>query len=245
MNDKFLTQFQKEPNNIFKASLWQRLQHVVPVTQPVRTRVLEKRPFRLALAITLIGFFVIAGFSPGLQEQIEDVIRRIDGISFKETATYPGSGLEPIIVKNEEHRGVLEQLAEEARAKTGLQFNIPSFIPAGYEFDGRVVYGQVGGTSASFIWINQRTYYGLLLDIQRANPDRNWVVGPDSTEEVFVNGQPAALIRGGWNADTQQWDEIEGGTVLRWDQDGIEYSLTAFGNVLTDATLIAIAESIP
>jgi hypothetical protein len=187
----------------------------------------------------------VAGFSPAVRAQIETIIRQIGGVNFKETAVYPGVPEEEItIIENEVLNGTEAQLLEDARQRLGLQFNLPTSLPGRFTLFDDVVYGSVAGPSAMFRWNDSQSYYVLVLDVQHYNPEVNWVVGENSTQEVQINGQSAALITGGWNADTQAWDEAEGAQVLRWHKNGIEYSLTMFGNILTQEEFIAIAESI-
>ncbi|MEM7335787.1 MAG: hypothetical protein AAF490_27160 [Chloroflexota bacterium] len=244
MNDKFLTQFQKEPNPLLKASLWHRLQQIQPVTPDSPQSIWTKRPFQFALAITLIGFLTAAGFMPQVQAQIEDVIRRIGGVTIKETQTTPNIGEDVIIVPNTVVTGPLDEMVLDSQERLGFEYEFPTSIPSRYEFR-KVTYGHVGRTSASFLWIENQSRTGLILDIRRANSEINWLVGPDSTEEVTVNGQPAALTTGAWNADTNRWDQSFGTISLRWEQDGVEYNLSGMVNAITSNSLIDIAESVP
>ncbi len=64
----------------------------------------------------------------------------------------------------------------------------------------------------------------------------------DDVEEVQVNGQPAALVGGSWNADTGLWD---GGSdlTLSWMKGDQMYLLRSPGAPVED--LIRMAESIP
>lgn len=244
MNDKFLTQFRQKPDISFTNKLWGRLQQVAPETavspQPVRHR----RSYRFATAAALVFLFIVA-FSPAVRAQIEDILRQIGGLQYKETAVYPGATEEKVvIIKNETLTGEEAQLLEDARGRLGLNFNLPTALPERFTIFNDVIYGEVAGPSATFRWNDAESYYVLVLVISRANPDINWVVSPDSLEEVQINGHPAALISGGWDTNTQAWDDAEGAKELRWTQNGIAYSLTMFGDILTEEALIAIAESI-
>lgn len=244
MNDKFLTQFQKEPDSDFAHKLWGRLQQVTPVTAVSATPIPHKRPLRLAVAFAILIFLFIAGLSPAVQAQIEVVLRQIGGETYKETAVYPGTADVETIIENETLNGEEAQLLEDARQRLGLNFNLPTALPERFTIIPEVIYGEVAGPSATFRWTDALSYYVIVLDVRHVNPDINWVVSPGSLEEVQINGHPAALVTGGWSADTQEWDDAEGVKELRWNQNGIAYSLTMFGNTLTQEEFVAIAESI-
>ena len=70
----------------------------------------------------------------------------------------------------------------------------------------------------------------------------SWLVDTDSVEEVQVNGQPAALVDGGWDADSGQWDR-DSAIILSWMKGEEMYQLHASGTSVED--LIRMAESIP
>jgi len=246
MNNKFLTQFRQEPDPVFGNKLWGKLQQVAPETAVASQPVHQRRSYRrLAIAAVVFTFLCLVGFSPEVRAQIGDILRQIGGQQFKETAVYPGADDEEVtIVEGETLKGEEAQLLEDARRHLGLDFNLPTTLPDRFTLLDEVVYGEIAGPSAMFRWQDSQSHYVLVLDVRRANPDINWVVAPDSLEEVQIDGQPAALITGGWNAETREWDDAEGAKELRWTQHGIAYSLTMFGNMLTDEAFLTIAESI-
>lgn len=245
MNHKFLTQFRQEPDPVFGKKLWGRLRQVTPETAVFPKPNGQRRSYRLAVVAIVFMFLFLAGFSPAVRAQIGDMLRQIGGQSFKETAVYPGDTNEEVtIIENETLTGEEAQLLEDARRRLGLNFNLPTALPDRFTIINEVVYGEIAGPSALLRWNDAESSYVLILDVRRANPDINWVVANGSLEEVQINGQPAALITGGWNADTQEWDVAEGAKELRWTQSGIAYSLTMFGGMLTDDAFMAIAESI-
>lgn len=245
MNNKFLTQFRQEPDPVFGNKLWGKLQQVAPETAVSPQSVRQRRSYRLAVAAVVFIFLVLASFSPAVRAQIDVILRQIGGQQFKETAVYPGATDEEVtIVESEILVGAEAQLLEDARRRLGLNFNLPTALPDRFTMVDKVVYDELMGPSAMFRWEDSQSYYMLVLYVGRANPEINWVVAPGSLEEVQINGHPAALITGGWNADTHEWDDAEGAKELRWTQNGITYSFTMFGNILTEEAFIAIAESI-
>jgi hypothetical protein len=75
--------------------------------------------------------------------------------------------------------------------------------------------------------------------------DFQQMVGPGALEEVMVGGRPAAVVRGAWNVDTQEYD-INGMISLSWKYDDETiYSLSGVEPMMPLETLIRIAESIP
>ena len=67
-----------------------------------------------------------------------------------------------------------------------------------------------------------------------------WLVESDDIQELEVNGQPAALVISGWDADTGQWNR-ESARVLNWMKGNEMYQLHSFGAPVED--LIRMAES--
>ena len=251
MNDKFLTQFRKKPNKMFEDNLWRRLQQIKWETAVSPQPKPHKRPFRLAPTFAIVALLLLTAFSlPSVRAQIEDVLRQIGGIVYKETAVYPGAvdDEEITIIESETVNGTRESLVEDARRRLDLEFNLPSAIPERFILDDNVIYNEVSGTSAMFLWLDSEpeSRGSFSLDLRRTSQDINWVVGLNHTKEVQINGQTAALISGGWNADTQKWEDDDANAikVLRWEQNNIEYSLTMYGNTLSEEEFITIAESI-
>jgi hypothetical protein len=75
-------------------------------------------------------------------------------------------------------------------------------------------------------------------------PRVNWAVDLDHLQEVQVNGQPAGLTQGGWDADTGEWGGAGAGNVtLTWIHGDLMYQLMSPG--VTAEELIRMAESIP
>ncbi len=245
MRNKFLTQFRQEPDTSFADGLWWRLRQIAPETAVTPEPMRQPRRYRLAVAVVALLFLLLAGFSPAVRAQIDGILQQIGEQWFKETAVYPGADDENVtIIANEMLIGEEAQLLEDARRRLRLNFHLPTALPERFTIVNEVTYSDVAGPSAMFRWSDSQSYYVLVLTVSRANPHMNWVVGEGSLEEVTINGQPAALITGGWNADTQEWDDAEGAKELRWRDNGVAYSLTMFGNVLTEEAFFAIAESI-
>ena len=70
----------------------------------------------------------------------------------------------------------------------------------------------------------------------------NWLVETEDVREVEVNGEPAALVVGGWDYDTSQWDK-KAARMLNRMKGKEMYQLHSPGAAVED--LIRMAESIP
>jgi len=72
------------------------------------------------------------------------------------------------------------------------------------------------------------------------------VVGEGAVEEITLNGEPAALLRGGWNSDTQSYDMGIHAQTIKWFYDEhTVYALKSSDDAMEVEDLIGIAESIP
>ena len=67
-----------------------------------------------------------------------------------------------------------------------------------------------------------------------------WFVDTDHLQEVQINGQPAGLTGGNWNADSGQWTGDD--QTLTWMKGDVMYRLSSR---LPVEDLIRVAESIP
>ncbi|NLD50044.1 MAG: DUF4367 domain-containing protein, partial [Clostridiaceae bacterium] len=70
------------------------------------------------------------------------------------------------------------------------------------------------------------------------------VVGEGSVTEYLVNDEPAAFIMGGWNADTQMWDDNLDVITLSWYHDGQLYTLQGINEDISLDEILKIAESL-
>ena len=138
---------------------------------------------------------------------------------------------------------------EEAIARAGYDFSLPSLIPNGLWLEGEVsaIFSEYG-TALTFFWRNEMGNRPLHLDVSRARPDNNVLLAPGMYEEIAVNGRPGIFIYGAWSNDINDWDRSIVRTV-RWEQDGVMYNLVGFqhseSNVfISDVMLKRIAGSI-
>jgi hypothetical protein len=177
---------------------------------------------------------------PTARARFEEIIQQIGGLTVLMTDEYPNSD-DAIIVPDD-----IMTLAE-VQSKTELDFALPSWLPEGLVRQEEVRVSNIA-TNITIFWVDDSVKgRGLSLDVGKANPDVNLLVGPDSVTEVMIHDTPAMLIRGGWFENTQQWEE-EGPIALRWQTGSIEYTLSTMmpeWGGLSEEELIQIAESFP
>lgn len=242
MNDKKLHNFRRTPDKAYADKLYYRIEQMpMAAAPPPQRQAAPSHKVRLAWAFAiLIGGILIMALVPGVRARLEDVVRQIGGLTVLITEDYPGRDDNPRIVPDD------TITLEEARERLDFEFNLPAYVP-----EGLVLQEEISGsnidTSIRLSWQDEdQPGLGLMLRVGKADPDVQWVVGPNSVTEVMVNDVPATLVHGGWNADTQEWED-NGFRDLRWQIDGVEYTLSS-GNVewggVSDEELIKIAESI-
>ena len=124
-------------------------------------------------------------------------------------------------------------------------------LPQGYETEGSKFYlvpnSQTSGEDdwlGMQIWFRTDTENALFLIMHPESTNLITVIGQNSVEEVLVNNNPAALLKGGWTGDPKsaeaEWDS-ENGNTLTWSSNGVTYELSSPD--LDANSLIQIAET--
>lgn len=230
MNDDFLTRFRKPPRRDFAAALYER------INRPMNThRKFPLRRFTFAAAICLaLGAALF--FSPAARAALEYIVREIGGVTYlePEVASTPLPESQVTIVPEE------TLSLDQAREKLPFEISLPAWAPEGYTM----------GTSVRISYFNQYTpatitWYGsdpvagpIVLTV--GQPVK-WMVDLDHLQEVLINGQPAGVTGGNWNADTGEWSGTD--VTLMWMHGDVMYRLMSNGASVED--LIRMAESIP
>ena len=80
------------------------------------------------------------------------------------------------------------------------------------------------------------------IDLTIFGQRTNWLAETNDVQDVQVNGQPGALVEGGWDVDPGQWSR-EAARMLNWMKGNEMYQLYSPGASVED--LIRIAELIP
>jgi hypothetical protein len=246
MNDRFLYDYARLPRQEFILSLRSRLE--IPPGKTVTRRAIRLRPAALgALGLVLAIAFTLI-FSPGVKAQVENWVKQIGEILYIETDATMTPTTESATSTSGSAPAINGKMSlEEARAKLPFSLDLPAWVPEGYALQPEVTVSTLEGVDISvFIeWISPPHRYLTLLVGQRldGNPGL-FKIGEDSMEEVEVNGEPAALVRGVWIGDSQEWagpQELS----LYWAHKGQVYTLYAYEDYISVDELIRIAESIP
>jgi hypothetical protein len=203
MNDDFFTRFRRPPRRAFAAALYKR------INAPMNTRnsfAFRKATFAAALCVALLAALA---FSPTARAAVATLARQIGGITFfgpDDTTGQSGQGAVHIVP--EEYLTL-----SEAQAKVPFEFHLPEWTPDGYTMVSsvRVAYFPHIPTNSTttllyITWLKPQNFGGNMPIELVVSPPIQWMVDLDHLQEVQVNGQPAGLTGGSWNADTGGWD---------------------------------------
>ena len=234
MNDHFLTHFRKPPRREFSEALYERISTEMNTQRKFNAR---RIMFAAALCLALIAAFA---FSPAAQAALNRVVREIGGVTFfgpDETEANATPVPESQVTIVPEERLPLS----EAQAKLPYPVSLPAWVPDGFTMGTsvRISYFGTKYTPVEIIWYGPDPKVGgIMLTVgQRVS----WLVDTDHLQEVKVNGQPAGLTGGSWDADTGKWGGEDEKT-LTWMKGDVMYLLSSRIPV---EDLIRVAESIP
>jgi hypothetical protein len=243
MNDQFLKDYHQPPRRAFADTLHRHLNTLEkkPVLTLTRNRL---RPFTFAILALMAALSLALLVSPSARALTKDFLQSVGGMLFTETGNYPGR-------PESEVTTVPSDTMSLAAAREILPFGIalPEWLPEGYTLTDEIRvtrFTEPGTVFAEIAFKNDEAGSGFGLNIQYREDSQAWqqIIGLDSIEEVQINGQPAALVRGIWNYDTKQWDNPEH-ISLFWQHHDVTYELSTIETALSVDQLIRIAESIP
>lgn len=231
MNDDFLSRFRKSPRREFATALYER------INTPMNTHnKFSVRRLTFAAALCLAVAAALA-FSPAARAALEYIVREIGGVTYlePEVASAPLPESQVTLVPEE------TLSLEAARAKLPYEFNLPAWAPEGYVMGTsvRMTYFTEQNTRATITWHGSDAIAGPII-LMVGQPVK-WVVDLDHLEEVQINGQPAGLTGGNWDADTGEWSGSD--ITLTWIRGDVMYQLMSHGAAVED--LIRMAESVP
>lgn len=245
-NDKFLYSARPPVRPEFAAKLYQRFSELERSSKPTGLRWPNVGRFAWKLvALPSLILILSLVLSPSARAAALMLIQQLGGVTFSETQTYPYA--------EELTYTTLEIGVDQALAELPFHFGIPTWVPDGFVLEERVRVllpendsDLSRATNVYLIWSNP-TGSRLFLVAQPTSiaecAECSVPIGEGSLENVEVNGESAAFVRGFWNSTSKQWD-TSGGTInLRWTGDAL-YMLTGVEPVITPDDLIRIAESI-
>ncbi|MFO7698967.1 MAG: hypothetical protein R6X16_17695 [Anaerolineae bacterium] len=135
---------------------------------------------------------------------------------------------------------------QASRTAVPFDFSIPTRVPDGWVMDDQVRVNDLGsGPFVELVWTNAGRG-NLTLSArsvaQAHGLSTSTLVGTSDVREVEIGGQPAALVTGGWDHDSREWAWPEVMT-LYWTSADTEYALSTSDPAVTEAELMAMAES--
>jgi len=207
--------------------------HGIPTLSQRRVWHMPRWAWGVAAAVVLMGVLVVS--SPPLRAAIVSLQETIGNVYLTIADRSPDSSDATIIEPQ------LMSL-EAARTAVPFEFGIPSQVPDGWGMADHVRVNDLGGGPYVEIEWTNPGHGNILLSAREDNGAASRLVGPDSYREVEVGEQPAVLLEGAWDHDSQEWMWLEVRTLI-WKIYGVEYSLSASGHDLSEADLVAMAES--
>ena len=247
MNDEFLIQYRRTPHRAFADDLYAQLTQERRPAGYARLVSTPARRFAAGLAALCLIAATVLLAAPGARATVGQLIRTIGGITFDFTTPPPDSSGATIIPER------VVSLAE-ARAMLPFELRLPAWAPDGFvlQEDQVRIWLHTSGTerqTVSFTWLDPTHPQSIHMYIDIDHPASSWgqwLVGSESSvEEVVINGQPGALVRGGW--ENGQW-QSERNMALLWQPEGAEatymlFCTTQFTQVTLE-DLIHMAESV-
>jgi len=205
----------------------------IPTLSQRRVGHMPRWAWGVAAAAVLLAVLVAA--SPSLRAAIVSLQETIGNVYLTITDRSPDTSAATIVEPE------LMSL-QAARTAVPFDFDIPSQVPDGWIMGEQVRVNDLGGGPFVQIEWTNPGHGNISLSAKEDIGSVSRLVGPDSLREVEVSGQPAVLLKGGWDHDSREWMWLEV-TTLVWKMDGVEYSLSTSGHDLSEADLITIAES--
>jgi len=238
MNEDYLKQFRRSPDSKFVEKIHARLE------KKQRLQVIRNYSVFSALAVMfLIG--ILMTFSSTVRAEVLQTIEEIAGLRFDVTSNYPGDPDEEVTIVPSEYLSLIE-----AQNHFPSPVMLPTYVPQGYERQTDVEFFVLGDTPTLVIrWdSNEKSAGNIELDIKHCPSgfeNCGMTVGEGALEEIMLNGKPAAVIRGAWNYDTQQYD-LSPMTAIQWKYDeNTVYTLSTWNQDMPLEELIRMSESIP
>lgn len=205
----------------------------IPTLSQRRVWHMPRWAWGMAAAVVLMGVLVVS--SPPLRAAIISLQETIGNI-YLTIADYSPDSSDATIIEPQ-----LMSL-EAARTAVPFDFGILGQVPDGWVMEEQVRVNDLGGGPYVQIEWTNPGHGNISLSAREDDGSASRLIGPNSFREVEVGGQPAVLLKGAWDHDSQEWMWLEVRTLI-WKMDGVEYSLSASGHDLSEANLMAVAES--
>lgn len=154
------------------------------------------------------------------------MVRQIGGITYIE----PEETTDVATPPPDQGERVREEMISfaELPEKVPFEISLPTWAPDGYVMAQsiRLRYFDEALQLVFISWSGPNFIYGPIE--LRVGQRMNWAVDLDHLQEVQVNGQPAGLTNGIWDADTGEWGGSRDGILtLTWMRGDLMHQLMA------------------
>ena len=229
MDDNFLYQNRPSIRQDFSESLYVQLSRKTLKSQQVNKTL--KFALRFALA-SLILFVVLFTFSKPVKAIVINWVKVIAGFGVREDSEL--FGLNDAVTIPSDFKGTLA----DATKNLPFEFSMPAYMPDGYLFFDEVDISKKN-QSIFMRWINPNNEEIIMMVM--IDNGQGIVTGIEAAEEIMIDGQPVALVHGGYDTNGK-WDSTKKDTHLYWHKDRIIYIL--FSTSTGEEELIKVAQSI-
>lgn len=239
MNDQFLRDYYKYPNLKVIQNIENNLRLSREKYRINRIFLSFKPAVIIGIALILISALLLV--SPVVRAQVYEWIQQIGGVFLLETNEYPGKSSPVQTIPYEQYS------IDEVGKVLPFEIRLPHWIPEDFELVPMVKvsrFSQVAITAYIDWETPSDTIFSLIIQHRLDGENGGLIVGEGSVKEFLVNGEPAALILGGWNADSQKWDYNLDLITLNWRHDDHIYTLQGLNEDVSLDELLRIAESI-
>lgn len=228
MNDDFLYNSRPPVREAFSKSLYQRLSRLEfdNLDQQKEGKMIKNsNKYKLIWKYALLTFLIAAALTLTISEPVRakawELIKTIAGINVEEQSESPLKGIEE---ENVETYTIPTLALPKALENPPFQFGLPTWVPEGYVLDQNVAIAD-SESWISLVWNNSNLSEIQML-VEREYTGYTIPAGENSSEEININGLPALLVGGAWDAQ-HQWDSRLG-IVIGWEKDGHFYRLTYY-----------------
>jgi len=238
MDDKFLYQNRPPVRAGFGESLYARITN----DPPRKNRM--SGIYKLVLRIGLVCLFVLGvlfTFSQPVRASMLAWVKQIAGLEVQEQDVLPLSESKSVSIPPDA-RDSLAGIQKDLP----YQLALPAYVPDGFAFEDKV---DVKAESVFMRWLNKNGDEILML--VDTDHGQRYVTGTDAGQEIQVNGQPALLVQGNYDANGN-WDAAQKMLNLIQRKDKLIYWLIyiknsegEFDNAAIKAELIRMMGSIP
>jgi len=210
----------------------------------------------LGVAALILAFTVTMVAFPNARATVLDLVRKVGGVHFIQIERFEDRSE----IEQEGWRATIffrhlpedltilptqEVSLAEAEATLGFTFTVPTWAPEGFILQDEVSYWLptevTSYTTAMLTW-EHPDLGPIQLGVLQGEGDEYMLVGQHSVEEVQVRGRPAAVVRGGWDYETGEYQD-NGWLKLTWEEHGVVYSLAGSEPAVSVDDLVRMAES--